>query len=484
MNCSPGSGHLQTHTEQAKIGKGQGKPLTVSACLIVIGSGNLARAASPTADIPQAGLTPAIDASTAVSEQSPSDLDNVYGLKGWNIHFPSFGDALLQDDGGFRSTLAQYGIGFIAYDLNLSAVNVLDTPRTNHGRQAYWGQTPSDVNVFNLYVTYDLGKFGFPNGQLQIAGSIIRSTWDPYYPDSAAVYRLAYYQTFLNNKFEMNIGYIVNGLTFVGTYVGGQLQSPFGPSASIPTELGIANGAAGQPTAWFGYHLPDNLYDKFGIARSISPTASSILDYNKANPSGLNISAPGAGGLYINELGYERAAVAGDPFIWVRGGGVYNTSRYHDYATGGVSSNFGLYALADVQIWQASSASRTAAGRGLYLGVSAMYAAPETNIFTQYYETRLYALGPFNARPKDTVSLVYNHQVLSGYFDNAINKTAHSTGTLARDGSNSITASYTLHLVKGIYLSGGLGYTDHPSATYISHEGSALNLLGSLFSAF
>jgi porin len=185
--------------------------------------------------------------------------------------------------------------------------------------------------------------------------------------------------------------------------------------------------------------MPDNLYDKFGIARSVSPTASSM---------------------------------------------VYNSSRYHDYATGGVSSNFGFYALADVQVWQANPALRTASGRGLYLGVSAMCATPKTNIFTQYYETRLYALGPLNSRPKDMMSLVYNHQVLSGYFEDTINRTAHSTGTLARDGSNSFTVSYALLLVKGIYLSGGLGYTDHPSATYISREGSALNLPGSLFSAF
>jgi hypothetical protein len=36
----------------------------------------------------------------------------------------------------------------------------------------------------------------------------------------------------------------------------------------------------------------------------------------------------------------------------------------------------------------------------------------------------------------------------------------------------------------GVYLTAGLGYTDHASFTYIAKEGSALNLLASAYIAF
>jgi len=39
----------------------------------------------------------------APSPSSAADLDKLYGIKGWNIRSPSFGDTLTQDYGGWRA---------------------------------------------------------------------------------------------------------------------------------------------------------------------------------------------------------------------------------------------------------------------------------------------------------------------------------------------------------------------------------------------
>lgn len=428
--------------------------------------------------------TAPIDPKAVVLAGSPARLDKVYGLKGWNIPFPSFGDTLLQDYGGWRTTLAKYGFGFLAYNITISATNMLNTPLTNNGKQAYWGQRGSVVSISVPYLTYDLSQFGVPNGQLQFAGIFINSSWAPYYVTENALYRLAYYQTFFDNKVEVNVGLMSNVTTFVGVYVGGQLTSPFGPGASIPAELGLANGSAIQPTAWLKYNMTENLYNTFGVARSIAPTASTLLVDHQRNPANLNFSEPGAWAVYADEIGYKQKATPDAPSMWVRTGIIYNTSLYHNYATGGESTNSGFYALADRQIWQVDPVSPTTAHRGLYVGVSAMYAPPTTNIFSQYYEARLYALGLFESRPKDMISVVYNHQVLSHYLADSTNLKSYETGVFARNATNTLTATYTVNLTRGLYLTAGLGFTDHPSVTYLPKEGSALNFLGSLYTAF
>jgi hypothetical protein len=93
------------------------------------------------------------DAIAAALAASPARFDKDLGLKGWNIPFPSYGDTVLQDLGGFRSTLAQYGIGFLEYNASLGFDNVLNTPRSNHGTQAYMGQTAglSHLGVSELH---------------------------------------------------------------------------------------------------------------------------------------------------------------------------------------------------------------------------------------------------------------------------------------------------------------------------------------------
>src|SRR5688572_3398772 len=111
-----------------------GRACGVAACLLITLFGNEAEAQESSA-------------------MSFSEMDKMSGVKGWNFGFPSFGDTLLQDYGGWRSGLSSVGIGVIEYNLTRFQANLLDTPREGprfnpfyESRQNYWGQTPSFNN--------------------------------------------------------------------------------------------------------------------------------------------------------------------------------------------------------------------------------------------------------------------------------------------------------------------------------------------------
>jgi porin len=106
-----------------------------------------------------------------------------------------------------------------------------------------------------------------------------------------------------------------------------------------------------------------------------------------------------------------------------------------------------------------------------------MYAPPELNRFSQYYELRLYGIGLLASRPGDMLSLVIARNVFSHYLVDA----ALQQGQLAHDGSLSITAAYTAPVAPGIRVGIGLGYTDHPTpVAYTPQTGSALNVLANV----
>ena len=427
-------------------------------------------------------------APAAISAQSadgtPTDLNKYYRVKGWNIPFPSYKDTILQDYGGWRSTLAKYGFGLTAFDFASNATNLLNTPRSNNGQQAYWGQRPSYLNTTYLWLTYDMSQYGIPDGQIVVVGNWDRSTWQPYVVDTLQLSQFSYYQTLFNKRVELKIGYTFNNFDFVGSSVGQNFASPFGSAALVPVEVGLAAGPSSQPTARVTFHITDTLYNEFAVARSVSPTANALLSDRNANPTGIHFGVPGGRALFIDEVGYKQAAAPGVSGTWLRGGAIYNTSLYHNYETGGQSKNYGLYALADQQIVQLDPSSPDSAYRGIYIGATAMYAPPSTTIFSQYYEVRLYARGLFKGREKDQVSLVYARNVISSSFAALTNSAAAATGVYARHNTNTITASYTARVFPGVYATLGLSYTDNPSVTYLPKEGSSFNVLAGVFAIF
>jgi porin len=406
-------------------------------------------------------------------------LDATLGVKGWNIPFPSYAETIDQNQGGLRSTMAKYGFGLIGYEEPLFAVNVLNRPRSTNGQQAYWGQQASFGNVLAGYLTYDLGKVGLDGGQLSVGGVWIRSTYTDYLPNSATLYRLAYYQSLLNGRVEFATGLMDNSLTWVGTFVGGQVQSPFGPTASIPTEVGLSASSVSQPTAWIKYHPTESTYNSFGIARSIDPRGiQADLD---ENPSNIQFTVPNGRALFIDEVGYQTQPHAHAPSTWFRAGFIYNTSPYQVFGANRTQNNTAGYIGIDQQVLQTKADSDTQAYRGLYLGASAQVATPSVNAISQYYELRAYWEGPFDSRPADIVNFVVAHQKVSSSFAAQINATTASTGLSSNHFANSISTSYTARLFRGTYVTLGLQYQDRPSITYVSGPQSALNFLASAF---
>ena len=404
--------------------------------------------------------------------------DKTLGMKGWAIPFPSFGDSIVQDAGGVRSALAKYGLGFEVISVSFFYENLLDHPHVSADDQVYAGQRPTTSSGHVAYVMADLSRYGIPDGQFVIAGSIARSSWQPAEPDSLSMVNLTYYQTFLDKALELKVGYQANGEAFVGAFqVGTNIANGlFGPA--MPSELGMSDIPAPAPGINLTYNVNSEVYDKFGIQRSISPTANMFVDDKQKNGSGFRFTEPGAGILFINEFGFNRSASATEPKTAVRAGVMYNTSQYHNYKTNGTSTNFGFYALADRQVWQFDPVGT--AYRGVYVGASVMYAAPQTSISTWYFEGRVYGIGLMYSRPDDLVGFVINHSRFSPYVRDRLMIPGAPAGLRVLDDSSSLTFSYSAKVRRGVYVEPALSYTDHQSLSTTSAKDHTLNAQVSL----
>ena len=407
----------------------------------------------------------------AVNLNSPARFDNL-GVRGWNLAFPSYGETLTQDIGGYRTKLASYGIGFESINVGQLSYNLLNTPRSTNGQQVYVGQQLTASEQFVPLVQVDLSRYGIPDGQVNVGAVIPISTNPIFTPRNTAIYDLNYYQTFLNRKLEVKAGIISNGQEFVGFYTGGQIAGTiFGPSAVIPIEVGLSS--AGAYGANFTLNVTDHIYNKFGIQRATSPTPNTVFDESQSNPTGFRFAEPGHGVVYINEFGYKDT-VSGLYHTWVRAGGIYNTSEFRNYRTGGKDTNGAFYILGDQQIWQPVK-SGPARALGVYAGFSVNYAPSDLNAFYQYYEARLYGVGLVPGRPRDLAGIVATYNVFSPALRETINRASRLTNTFARTDSTSVTVSYSARIAAGLYVTPALTYSDHPSFQYVKKEGSALN---------
>lgn len=460
---------------------------------------------------------------------SPADLDKVYGLKGGNVRFPSFGDTLTQDYGGWRSRLASAGMGLIASNITRFQNNVLDTPR--HGptfnqfyrsTQRYWGQKPSFSNNSVMFLTYDLGRWGVPDGQLQFSWLFTYATFQGFVPNAFAVNLLAYYQTVFDRRLEIRFGILPSQREFVGQGIGGNVATTTGPANTIVSQLGMSETPVSTPSVVVTANLTDTVYNQVAVMRSLvvnGPTGNPFFDTHELNPTNLRwnvntssysptaeVGAPGTRALFVEEIGYKRRATPASRYTWARLGAMYNNSTFHDFtksvADGGlmrgpigptVHGNAGFYFLADQQVWKPAASSPAAAGRGIYLGATFMYARPRTTAATRYYEGRLYSRGPFRSRPTDLTSLVVFRQVYSPHLVANLN-TLHDQGTYGASETWSATGSYLAHLMPGVYAGVGLSYLKNPSqASYFGpskanpsqpFQGNALNVQLSLFTYF
>jgi porin len=411
--------------------------------------------------------------------QSPSDrfkrFDDL-SLKGWAISYPKVADTILADHGGVRDALADIGIGISPINTANFQYDILQNDRGYKGPQLYNGQDVTRTNTtVTLTATYDLGMIGVKGGQLVTTLSMVDNSFPAVNGPTKAlqISRLHYYQSLFNDQVDFKLGYIDNRQEFLGTNVGGNLATGnLGPQATIPFQVGLSYGGFATPGINVRVKFGPHLYNKVGVQRSLPPGGAAAED--AVNPGGFRFRPPGTGVLVIDEFGFNRPASAGVKSTWIRGGGIYNSTKYDNF-NGGQSTNWAAFLAADRQITQPDPEKPA---RGTYIGATVNYAPPRQNMYTQYYEGRLYSVGMLKGRPFDLASLVATYNKYSPAGVRA--RTAEGEGSYGATWA--LIASYAYHVSPGIYLQPGLGVTVHP--IYSPRFGTALNGYLSLITLF
>ncbi|MHB0790518.1 carbohydrate porin [Bradyrhizobium sp. 5.13L] len=387
--------------------------------------------------------------------------------KGIWLKIPGPADTIDQDRGGVRSALAELGIGYVGWTQNSLIDNRMpNASKSTVFNQRYIGESPTFGTVNSMIVTYDLGRFEIPDGQITVGAEQQYWTWKPAGPDRVGINTIAYYQTFFDRKLELKMGYLRNHDEFVG-------MNPFGPTPIILSQAGMSNNSAPMPALNVKYNLDDRLYNKISIQRSISPDGQ--LAHMTENPTGLNWRTANAGILLLDEFGNKNKAAPGLPETWLRAGIGFNNSRYPHLAyplQPRVNANSAYYVAVDRQFWQSDAQGSPA--RGVYGGFSAMYAPSDVNKVSRYLELRLYAKGLFSSRPGDQIAIAATNIAWSHFAVDA----ALVKGDLVHRDSTAIWGRYTARLAPGVYATLGLLYINNPTAiTYTRQTGHALNVL-------
>jgi len=326
--------------------------------------------------------------------------------------------------------------------------------------ESYAGQRPTLMTTLQLWSSFDLKQIGFPgDSQLIVGAQWNQTTYTGSMARGGYLFDLTINQFFYHKRLYVNYGFEYLQPSFYGTTVGANsTSSALGPSSNILTELGMSTWV-GKPTPsleikWSSADL--KAYNHFGLSRSWSSLG--FIPDSQYNSSGLSVgSIPFASVLYIDEIGYKTNADASHGIFWARAGYIYNTSPYLDYSTGEMSKgNRGYYFAATKQVTGGDSAH---VDNGLYLDLKVDGGSPSKNVFNRDIMGTIYDIGPFSSRPYDMVSLGYikesvSHQALSYYRSQLL-----ASGV---PGSSTSSLSYAFHLLRGVYWTSELSYTNHP----------------------
>lgn len=355
--------------------------------------------------------------------------------------------------GGVRSALADNGIG----------VSVLFSPRLSYdvlGHDQtpvlYSGQRPQVVGVFTATATYDLNRLGFPGDSqftFEFAGS--RANYELAAPNTNYMKIMAINQRFFSGQLELQYGYYALMDQFYGVSLGGNgSMAAFGPASVIPVEVGMSMSA---PTPSVDVTLRDpskRWYGHFSVSRSVSPKG--IDEDIQQNPSGFALHVDGARPIYVGELGYKTEPfMPGNRYIWIRAGGIYNTSSYQDITAPGKSHvNYGGYLGATYQLTQPDGFGP----RGLNVELKTAMASKEVNLFTKDYSLSFFYIGPFESRRDDMVALSFSRST----FNDRLRK-ALPVGSAAF--SSAISFSYAAKISRGIYSITTVTHQTNPTFT-------------------
>ncbi len=413
--------------------------------------------------------------SPAVSDE-PADANAPYEnvrIKGYDIALPGPADTIEGDAWGLREKLADVGIGWFGYSPTNLFYNVEDVPRAKP--QVYSGQRFTVGVGTPFFMTYDLGRLGLGDAQLVAGLQLFTTNWNPSGPRGFSLATLTVYKSFFHKMIELKAGYMANGFEFYNPYIAGNFAAGiFGTSASIPAEVGLSTTSYTKPGANIKINL-GHFYDKAGIQAAISPDGT--VAEKEQNPSALHFEENHAGTFYINEIGYRVESGVDQDQTWLRAAYLKSTSDYNNaLGTNRIKGQYGVYVLGDHQFYKFANTKSTAY-RGFYAGFSAMYSPPSINRFQEYYEGRFYAIGAFDSRPHDMISLILAQNIFSpDYVENVL-----KLGGLAHSESRSATVSYTLHAARGLTFGFGIGYTDHPTPiNYTPQTGHAVTLISNM----
>ena len=307
-------------------------------------------------------------------------------------------------------------------------------------------------------LTWDLRQLHLHGAQLNVGAALQWVSWQPAGPTAGAFSTLYLYKSFGEDRVEVKAGYITNDFEFIGLQVGGSIASGAqGVYAVLPFEVGLSHFPLATPSFNVRVGGASGLYGKVGFQRSVDPGGGPVA--LARNSIGLRFIPHGDKLLTISEVGYRQNATRDSHEMWVRGGYLHNSTAYPNSRTGGMTSgNYCAFILADHQFRQADPLKP---GLGLYAGFSAMATPADMNVYTQYYELRLYKEGTFRSRPNDMISLVASHSAYSKYTV----RNLKAAGETYWNSSTSITGSYSIRVAPGVYSSLGMSYVAGPAVT-------------------
>ncbi|WP_178128940.1 carbohydrate porin [Pseudomonas sp. PB120] len=361
--------------------------------------------------------------------------------------------------GGLREALAEHGFGFTATSYNGYTYDVLGH---NDNPQVYNGQNPSYNASLNTYLTYDLTRIGFANdAQFTLAAQWVGANYTPANPRVTTMTVFAINQSFFNHQLELEYGYITGVRLFYGIALGGNASTAaLGPSSVVPFQVGMS---ATEPTPTLDVIVRDKslrFYNSLAVTRSVSP--GGIAQDVKDNPSGFRLNVPDAKALFIDELGYKRAASATENAAWFRAGALYNTTQYTEFKTREKSdNNYGMYLAGTVQV-----SKPWGDARGWYLDSKFDYSPDSVNAINKAVQATAFNVGPFVTRPADMLAF----GVTKSYYSKELRDVYAGYHMDTAGYTLAATASYAARLTPGIYLISGLTYTHNPVFTPVHSD--------------
>lgn len=361
-------------------------------------------------------------------------------------------DTLSPDWNGLRDDLA--GSGWLIQGGTVLG-GTFDLLHHGERPQLYIGQDPTyRANTF-VTATYDLSRLGFAGDALLLFNANLQAfSFAEENPRGFAINSLYVSQRFDNGRVQLQYGYDEIANQFYGFSLGtNSTTSPAGVGSSIPYEVGfIFNKSAPEINLRLASDS-GHFYERAGITRSVDPQGPQA-DWDNNNFLGLKWHIPGAGALYVNELGYQRDPAPRQHMMWLRQGVMYNASRFPDFRGGHANHNYAYYLVGDYQLTRPDAAQPF---RGVYVNVKADYAPPDRNVYASDAGVTLYVLGPFR-QPSDAFALSYTFNRLSKTFE----RMQQANGYTAVDYSRNYALSYVHRLTRGVYLSNQLSYTVNP----------------------